>query len=35
MDFISLFDLNNRVRRVLKDQFAEPLWITAEIASVL
>lgn len=35
MDFISLFDLNNRVRWVLKDQFAEPLWITAEIASVL
>lgn len=35
MDFISLFDLNNRVRRVLKEQFAEPLWITAEIASVL
>lgn len=30
-----MFDLNNRVRRVLKDQFAEPLWITAEIASVL
>lgn len=30
-----MFDLNNRVRWVLKDQFAEPLWITAEIASVL
>ncbi len=35
MDFISLFDLNNRVRQVLKEQFAEPLWIAAEIASVL
>ncbi len=35
MDFISLFDLNHRVRQVLKEQFAEPLWIAAEIASVL
>ncbi len=34
-DFISLFDLNSRVRQVLKERFAEPLWITAEIASVL
>ena len=35
MDFISLFDLNHQVRQVLKEQFAEPLWIAAEIASVL
>lgn len=35
MDFISLFDLNKQVHRVLKEQFTEPLWITAEIASIL
>lgn len=34
MDFVSLFDLNNQVRRVLKDRFAEPVWVTAEIAAV-
>lgn len=35
MDFVSLFDLNNRVRQAMKEQFAEPIWVTAEIASVL
>lgn len=34
MDFISLFDLNNQVKRTLKERFAEPVWVTAEIASI-
>lgn len=34
MDFISLFDLNNQVKRTLKDRFTEPVWITAEITSI-
>lgn len=34
MDFISLFDLNNQVRQVLKERFSEPVWVAAEIASV-
>lgn len=34
MDFLSLFDLNNRVRQVLKERFSLPVWVAAEIASV-
>lgn len=34
MEFISLFDLNNRIRQTIKNAFAGPLWVAAEIASV-
>ncbi|WP_251623324.1 exodeoxyribonuclease VII large subunit [Odoribacter lunatus] len=35
MDFISLFDLNNQVKNVLKERFTAPVWVAAEIAAVL
>lgn len=34
MNAISLFELNNRIRQALKGQFAEPVWITAEITEI-
>lgn len=34
MDFITLYELNGRIKQTLKERFAETIWITAEIASV-
>lgn len=34
VDAVSLFDLNRSVRQTLKERFAAPLWVMAEIASV-
>lgn len=34
MEAISLYELNNRVRQVLKKGFADSLWITAEITEL-
>lgn len=34
MDFISLYELNTRIKQALKGQFSESVWITAEITSV-
>ena len=34
MDFVSLYDLNRQVKQTLKEGFAAPVWVAAEIASV-
>lgn len=34
MNAISLFELNNRIKQSLKDRFADPVWITAEITEI-
>ena len=35
MEAITLYELNNRVKQVLKSDFAEAVWITAEITEIL
>lgn len=34
MDFISLSELNAQIKQTVKERFREPVWITAEVASV-
>ena len=34
MEAITLLELNNRVKQVLKQQFNETVWITAEITEL-
>lgn len=35
MEAITLYELNNRVKHALKSDFAEAVWITAEITEIL
>ena len=34
MEAITLYELNNRIRKVLKQEFAGTFWITAEITEI-
>ena len=34
MEAIGLYELNSRIKRALKDNFRESIWITAEITEV-